>query len=1087
MASFQFAARAGTTFAFNTLADQLVFGANDLAGNLRFQDSAGGLIVTLGGQSVTLSGATFGGLRSSNFSFPGGGQAQFDSSNSDSRIGSSASDFLGINAGGNDTITGGAGDDLYWANGAFTAADRLDGGTGTGDTLRLSGTTTAQLTSTSLVGVERIEVASGNTRIDLAANTASSATPAAGAMFTIDGRALVTHWLRVEGGAELAAAMALLGGGQADTLAGGGGGDTLLGGLGHDSLIGGGGNDTLRGGEGSDTLIGGAGADVFALDEATDISAPTLTDLIVGFEGAGVAGGDLIALPPGTGFARPLRFSLDPVPFAFTGYGSTTPQMPAFMINDGFADVVWTLASDPNYRFLVWVDGNDNGLFDATDMLIRVGQAAGETVPRLGVDDFAVDFAGYLGSAGNDCLVGRGVQDDVIYGMDGQDTLVAGAGVNVLDGGNGHDSLVGGALYDELYGGAGADTLDGGAGGDVLFAGDPGWPEREDGTTRNLLIGNTGDDQVYGGLGADTLLGGNGDDLLWADGGADSLDGGDGADTLIAGSGGDTLRGGAGVDHIAFDLTLGLALSPPAGMALLVDFDPGGGEIIALGAEDGLLNGPAGFASIGFAGVLASRDASAPPVPGMALPGSGAVDNPYTVWWVPALAGGVAAGGWVLIDLDRDAQLSSPDFLLRVLSAIADPRAAFGAALVQSVQGTEAAERLDAYALGGFVMAYGGGDTVVGGGGFDTLDGGEGADTLAGGGGNDSIDGGAGADTMLGGTGDDVLRVNDAGDRSVESAAEGADTVLASVSHYLGAHIEALVLEQGAGDLFGVGNSSANLLVGNSGSNLLIAHDGADTVLGGDGRDLLFGMVGDDRLIAGDGIDYAVGDVGNDWMDGGTGPDEMYGQAGNNTLIGGSDFATDILVGGSGNDSIDGGAAWDLMYGNQGDDTFFASQQVDWVFEFPGEGQDLVIADSPNGFYLYANIEDLMLVGTTPFGVGNSLANRITGNAVFNTLLGGDGADTLRGGAGNDILWGQAGSDLFIIARGDGLPVVADLIAGQDRLQLVGTGIADFAGVTARMSQVGPDAALDLGQGELVVFVGLQWSTLTAADFIFQP
>ncbi|MES2710491.1 MAG: hypothetical protein V4653_02820, partial [Pseudomonadota bacterium] len=134
MASFYFASLAGTTFAFNTFTDQLVFGADDLAGNLRFTDSPGGLIVTHGGRTVTLSGVTFGALRSSNFGFPNGGVAQFDSSNSDSRTGSAVSDFLALNAGGNDTIIAGGGDDLFFANARFDSADRLDGGAGTGDT-----------------------------------------------------------------------------------------------------------------------------------------------------------------------------------------------------------------------------------------------------------------------------------------------------------------------------------------------------------------------------------------------------------------------------------------------------------------------------------------------------------------------------------------------------------------------------------------------------------------------------------------------------------------------------------------------------------------------------------------------------------------------------------------------------------------------------------------------------------------------------------------------------------------------------------------------------------------------------------------
>jgi Ca2+-binding RTX toxin-like protein len=51
---------------------------------------------------------------------------------------------------------------------------------------------------------------------------------------------------------------------------------------------------------------------------------------------------------------------------------------------------------------------------------------------------------------------------------------------------------------------------------------------------------------------------------------------------------------------------------------------------------------------------------------------------------------------------------------------------------------------------------------------------------------------------------------------------------------------------------------------------------------------------------------------------------------------------------------------------------------------------------------LGAELEDLVLTGTTLNGTGNALDNTMTDNAGANTLDGGAGADTLIGGAGND-------------------------------------------------------------------------------------
>jgi Ca2+-binding RTX toxin-like protein len=350
--------------------------------------------------------------------------------------------------------------------------------------------------------------------------------------------------------------------------------------------------------------------------------------------------------------------------------------------------------------------------------------------------------------------------------------------------------------------------------------------------------------------------------------------------------------------------------------------------------------------------------------------------------------------------------------------------------------------------------------------------------------GNDTLDGDAGSDSLAGGTGDDTYYADTQSDLVFEAAGQGTDTVISSASFYLYAHVENLTLTGSAA--FGVGNELDNLLTGNDQENLLIGWDGNDTLSGGAARDALFGVNGNDILRGDAGIDYIVAGLGNDSVYGGADADEAYGQEGDDLIFGGDDFATDILVGGEGNDTLDGGPAWDLMYGGPGNDTYYVSQQVDWTFEQPGEGADTVIADSPNGYYLYDNVENLTLVGTTPFGVGNALANLILGNSTGNVLLGGAGNDTLDGGAGLDILWGQDGADTFRISKGTGVDIIADFQVGTDKLGLTSDiGVSTFADLKSRMFQVGSDIALYLPNGDQVILLGVSTSSITESDIVF--
>jgi Ca2+-binding RTX toxin-like protein len=363
-------------------------------------------------------------------------------------------------------------------------------------------------------------------------------------------------------------------------------------------------------------------------------------------------------------------------------------------------------------------------------------------------------------------------------------------------------------------------------------------------------------------------------------------------------------------------------------------------------------------------------------------------------------------------------------------------------------------------------------------------------DVLVGHDGNDRIDGLGGADSMYGGLGDDTYHADRPDDLVFENANQGSDTVIASAGYYLYANIENLTLAAGAGDIFGVGNELANVITGNEGSNLLIAGAGADVVHGGAGVDSLFGQDGNDQLYGDAGIDYIVGGNGDDMLDGGSDADALYGEAGNDVLWGGTDFQTDILIGGDGNDVLHGDSGlgdYDRMDGGAGDDSYYVDTGDDLTFEAANGGTDTVyanVAGTNNGVYLYANVENLVLLGTTSFGVGNELANHLTGNAVGNYLLGGAGNDVINGKGGNDVLFGQAGADTFIFEHGTGGDVIGDFEVGTDKIDLSAMGFSDYQTVVNSMHENGGTTAIDLGNGDLVVLNGVTIAQLHASDFI---
>ncbi|MFW2176497.1 MULTISPECIES: putative Ig domain-containing protein [unclassified Moraxella] len=153
-------------------------------------------------------------------------------------------------------------------------------------------------------------------------------------------------------------------------------------------------------------------------------------------------------------------------------------------------------------------------------------------------------------------------------------------------------------------------------------------------------------------------------------------------------------------------------------------------------------------------------------------------------------------------------------------------------------------------------------DTLYGHKGDDKIFGNLGNDILYGNEGNDTLDGGAGSDTMYGGQGNDTYYVDQSGDKVVELASEGNDTVYSKLDYTLPNEVENLILT-GTSGYKGVGNQLDNILTGNTGVNILDGQAGNDVLIGGKGNDTLIGGLGNDtyEFSIGDGVEK-VTDVG---------------------------------------------------------------------------------------------------------------------------------------------------------------------------------------------------------------------------------
>jgi Ca2+-binding RTX toxin-like protein len=310
-------------------------------------------------------------------------------------------------------------------------------------------------------------------------------------------------------------------------------------------------------------------------------------------------------------------------------------------------------------------------------------------------------------------------------------------------------------------------------------------------------------------------------------------------------------------------------------------------------------------------------------------------------------------------------------------------------------------------------------DSIFGLAGDDRLFGLAGTDFLDGGLGNDILDGGVGNDRLVGGRGNDIYVVNSVGDRVIERASQGTDTVKASVSWVLTNNLENLELI-GSAAINGTGNSLDNVITGNDANNILSGVGGNDGIFGRGGDDLLDGGIGADTLLGGAGNDtYLVDD-----------PVDLVSEKAIN----------------SEQQFISIGSALPTLPDAGGIDLVQAS--ISYIL--------------PTDILINGAIENLELLGTANlFGTGNGLNNSIIGNSGNDTLngaggddalngragddqlLGDDGDDVLGGGTGDDVLLGGAGFDAFLYSTGAafspgafGTDIIGDFTQGQDLIAL---------------------------------------------------
>lgn len=592
----------------------------------------------------------------------------------------------------------------------------------------------------------------------------------------------------------------------------------LVGTDGSDSLTGGNSSDTIIGGKGSDVMTGGTGSDVFALSKGD--GADTVTDFRAG------SGGDVLRLQ---------------------AYGITSWASFQSSLKQVGADTVISLGGTDAIT-----------LKNVTaSQLVQANLALDHSIAASGGQShwFATSVAGIFdGTAGND-LMSTNVAGVTLRGGGGDDSY------NVVDG----DTVV-------EWAGGGIDTVQSWASTYTIAAGQEienlllmssaasGFGNEFD----NRIVGNAAANLLGGGLGNDVLVGGGGKDtfVISAGGGLDII-----TDFAAKGSDADIIRID-GYSYASFDgLKSRIVQVGPDTMIWLSD-----GDAITLRSVSA-----ADLSAANFVFVPALNRTIVGTETVESLVGGAGADTITGGKGNDTISGG--AGRDMFVQSKGDGSDTITDFTagsqgdtLRLQSYGFNDFSAFQKALKQVGADT--------------IVSLGGGETLtlkgviatalttnnvvldlslpVSAGPANWLSTSVTGALLSGTNGNDQLATNAMGVTLKGGLGDDIYHVM-VGDTVMENAAQGIDTVHAWVpeSYMLPENVENLVLENGNVSSWGMGNDLNNRITGNAGNNTLIGGKGSDILTGNGGNDIFVVSKGDGSDVI---TDFAVNGAGRDMI-----------------------------------------------------------------------------------------------------------------------------------------------------------------------------------------------------------------------------
>jgi Ca2+-binding RTX toxin-like protein len=549
--------------------------------------------------------------------------------------------------------------------------------------------------------------------------------------------------------------------------------NTAIGYASADSFYGYGGNDILQGNAGGDYLDGGDGDDtLYAGDITGSYSTPyygnpwTPPTLDTGAEQDTLIGGngnDTFFAGYGDNVDGGSQNAYGDI-LLISFMGATS----GVTVNFNQATVTVGGATITGIENINWVQGS---AFD-DDITLGGGNGYGAFTPMFGMGGndrlVANYYAGYMdGGDGNDIVDGRNSQYlQSVVGGAGDDTLYTNTNTfSTAYGGDGNDTIY---AHGTIYGDAGNDTI---------YIQQSYYPGQ--------VRGGTGNDTIYAASGGSSaVFGEDGEDILIGGVNADTMDGGIGNDRLVGGGGLNVLTGGAGNDR--FELTASDSNSVINGGA---DFDT-----LAI----------TGAVTIG--GALSGIEAIELTTGTLTLSGSQVVSGLAAITQV-------SGTGTIIVNMQPNFAVSPTRFQIQP-----------GSNVNFTINGTSNNDDL-AFVAGATANALYGND------GADRLKSGSRGDLLDGGAGTDKIVGNGGADILTGGTGADVFKFRNASDSGLGSAADTITDFVSGTDKLNFSKIDTDLVSAGdqgfafVGSGAFTGGGSASIRYTDSGGNLLVQAD----------------------------------------------------------------------------------------------------------------------------------------------------------------------------------------------------------------------------------------------------------------------